>query len=224
MEIVIKGFDFSDLAVKKLGVGYSANILGKALTTGETASSSTDTRTEVIPITESMRQDGFVILRSRHYKENPVVVFYNSDTPSTSSFVSYYNNEIYENTDIYIEPENIPSQATHFIANGHKNSNTYVFENYLDDVTSDYGYNNGFISNEGKYISDDSWTCSRLIPIDNSLTYLYKYTRCATYNDNKVFISNKSPKYNIGNTKFDNNVKFVRLCIEKQKGNTYLKY
>lgn len=224
MEIIIKGFDFSLLAVKKLGVGYSANISGEVLTTGETASSSTNTRTEVISITESMRQDGFVILRSRHYKNNPVVVFYNSDTPSTSSFVSYYNNEIYENTDIYIEPKNIPLQATHFIVNGYKDSNTCVFENYLDDVTSDYGFSNGFISNDGIYSSDDNWTCSKLIPIDNNLTYLYKYTRCATYDANKAFIKNLAPKNTIANIKFDNNIKFVRLCIEKQNGEFYLKY
>ena len=224
MEIIIKGFDFSLLAVKKLGVGYSANISGKALTTGETVSSSADTRTEVIPITESMRQDGFVILRSRHYKENPVVVFYNSDTPSTSSFVSYYNNEIYENIDIYIEPKNIPLQATHFIANGYKDSNTCVFENYLDDVTSDYGFSNGVINNNGEYSSDDNWTCSKLIPIDNNLTYLYKYTRCATYDANKAFIKNLTPKNTIANIKFDNNIQFVRLCIKKQNGEFYLKY
>lgn len=224
MEIVIKGFDFSNLAVKKLGVGYSANILGKALTTGEITSSSNDTRTEVIPITESMRQDGFVILRSRHYKENPVVVFYNSNTPSTSSFVNYYNNEIYENVNVYIESGSIPSQATHFIVNGYKDSNTCVFENYLDDVTSDYGLSNGVISNSGIYITDDNWTCSRLIPIDNSLTYLYKFKRCAVYDANKAFIKILSPRINIANIKFENNVKFIRLCIEKTDGDFYLKY
>ena len=52
MEIILKDINFESVALKKLGSGYKADILGYADTEGNLQSSTTNTRTAVIPITE----------------------------------------------------------------------------------------------------------------------------------------------------------------------------
>lgn len=224
MEIILKDINFESVALKKLGSGYKADILGYADTEGNLQSSTTNTRTAVIPITESMRSDGFVVVNSRHYTDNPAVVFYNSVEASSSTFVGVYTDSFYEEHTIYVSPKDIPSEATHLIANGYKDNELTVWGNYLDDVTSDYAFTNGYIYKTGDYIEDSSWLCSKTIPIDNAITYYTKYKRCATYDANLNFIKILEPRYITNTTVFDSNVKFIRFCGLVSDGNPYVKY
>lgn len=224
MEIILKDINFESVALKKLGSGYKADILGYADTEGNLQSSTVNTRTAVIPITESMRSDGFVVVGSRHWTNNPAVVFYNSVEASSSTFVGVYTDSVYEEHTIYVSPEDIPSGATHLIANGHKDNELTVLGNFLDDVTTDYGFTNGYLTQTGQYVEDSTYLCSKTIPIDNTITYYTKYKRCATYDANLNFIKLIEPRNIINTTVFNSNVKFIRICGLVSEGNPYVKY
>lgn len=224
MEIILKDINFESVALKKLGSGYKADIFGYADTAGDLQSSTANTRTAVIPITESMRSDGFVVFNSTHYTNNPAVVFYNSIEASSSTFVGVYTDMVHNAHTIYVSPKDIPSGATHLIANGYKDNELTVWGNYLDDVTSDYAFTNAYITKNDEYVEDSSWLCSKTIPIDNTITYYTKYTRCATYDANLNFIKLLEPRYITNTVVFDSNVKFIRICGLVSDGNPYVKY
>lgn len=224
MEIILKDINFENVALKKLGSGYKADILEYANTEGDLQSSTAYTRTAVIPITESMRSDGFVVVGSRHYTNNPAVVFYNSVETSSSTFVGVYTDSVYDEHTIYVSPEDIPSEATHLIANGYKDNELTVWGNYLDDVTSDYAFTNGYLTQTGQYVKDLTYLCSKKIPVDNTITYYTKYKRCATYDVNLNFIRLLEPKNITNTTVFNSNVKFIRICGLVSDGNPYVKY
>ena len=224
MEIVLKNLNFENVAVKKLGSGYKADIFGYVDTEGNLQPSTTNTRTAVIPITESMRSDGFVVVNSRHFTDNPAVVFYNSTEASSSTFVGVYTDSVHVVHTIYVSPKDIPSEATHLIANGYKDNELTVWGNFLDDVTTDYGFTNGYILKTNEYVEDSSWLCSKTIPIDNTITYYTKYTRCATYDANLTLIELLEPKYITNTTVFKPNIKFIRICSLVRDGNPYVKY
>lgn len=224
MEIILKNINFESVALKKLGSGYKADIFGYADTAGNLQSSTSNTRTAVIPITESMRSDGFVVVNSRHYTNNPAVVFYNSVEASSSTFVGVYTDEFYDEHTIYVSPKDIPSGATHLIANGYKDNELTVWGNFLDDVTTDYSFTNEYITQTGEHVEDSSWLCSKIIPIDNTITYYTKYKRCATYDANLNFIKLLEPRYITNTVVFDSNVKFIRICGPVSDGNPYVKY
>lgn len=224
MEIILKDINFESVALKKLGSGYKADILGYADTEGNLQSSTINTRTAVIPITESMRSDGFVVVGSRHWTNNPAVVFYNSVEASSSTFVGVYTDAVYDGHTIYVSPEDIPSGATHLIANGYKDNELTVWGNYLDDVTSDYAFTNGYLTQTGKYVEDSTYLCSKTIPIDNTITYYTKYYRCAIYDANLNFIRLIEPRNITNTTVFESNVKFIRICSRVSDGHPYVKY
>jgi hypothetical protein len=224
MEIILKDINFESVALKKLGSGYKADTFGYADTEGNLQSSTTNTRTVVIPITESMRSDGFVVANSRHFTNNPAIVFYNSVEASSSTFVGVYTDGFHEEHTIYVSPEDIPSEATHLIANGYKDNELTVWGNYLDDVVSDYAFTNGYLVQTGQYVEDPTYLSSKIIPVDNTITYYTKYKRCATYDTNLNFIKLLEPRYIINTTVFDSNVKFIRICGLVSDGNPYVKY
>lgn len=224
MEIILKEVNFDSVALKKLGPGYKADIFGYADTEGNLQSSTANTRTVVISITESMRSDGFVVINSRHYTSNPAVVFYNSAEASSSTFVGVYTDSVYDAHTIYVSPEDIPSGATHFIANGYKDNELIVWGNFLDDVTSDYAFTNGYLTPTGQYVEDSTYLCSKTIPIDNTITYYTKYNRCATYDANLNFIRLLEPVRITNTIVFNSNVKFIRICGLVSNGNPYVKY
>lgn len=224
MEIILKDINFESVAVKKLGSGYKADTSGYADTEGNLQSSTVNTRTAVIPITESMRSGGFVLVGSKHWTINPAVVFYNSVEASSSTFVGVYTDSVYEEHTIYVSPEDIPSEATHLIANGYKDNELTVWGNCLDDVTSDYAFTNGHFTQTGQYVEDSTYLCSKTIPIDNTITYCTKYKSCATYDANLNFIRLSEPRYIINNTVFNSNVKFIRICGLVSDGHPYVKY
>lgn len=224
MEIILKGVNFENVAVKQLGSGYKGDILGYADTEGNLQTSSSNIRTEVIPISSLFRSRGFVVLGSRHWTNNPAVVFYNSTEASQATFVDVFNDDIYNEHNFYVTPGDIPEDATHFIANGYKDNKLTVYGNFLDDIASDYGFTNGFVNDSNLYIEDSTWQCSRIIPIDNTVTYYTKYRRCATYNANLNFISLLAPKSLINTTTFNSDVKYVRFCALLSDGEIYIKY
>ena len=216
MEIVIKNADFSANAVTKLTAPFTTFLDGCYLSGGSFSSNNQYYHSlGVVAISEDMRSNGFVIQNMQYINSNdyPLVLFFNSGSPSTSSFVDsiFYKTGLLTTYKVY--PEKIPATATHFVGNIPKaNNDCKVFENYFISVVDEFTLSNGYITATGEWQADDTYRTTQMIAVDDGEQYLISGNIVSTYDKWGNFIERFS--YTVGMTTFQTfsqNVAFVRL-------------
>lgn len=216
MEIVIKNADFSANAVTKITAPFTTFLNGCYLSDG---SFSTNNRyyhsLGVIPISEDMRSNGFIIQNMKYINSNdyPLVLFFSSDSPSASTLV---NNIFYKTgplTTYKVYPEQIPVTAKYFVVNISVDTNdAKVFENYFIPVVDKFTLSNGYITDTGALETDDTYRTTQMIAVDAGEPYFFSGNIVSTYDKWGNFISRVNNTVGLFTpVTFDQGVTFVRF-------------
>lgn len=216
MEILIKNADFSANAVTKLTAPFTTFLEGCYLSDG---SFSTNNRyyhsLGVIPISEDMRDNGVVIQNMQYINSDqyPLVIFFNSNSPSASTFVDSIFYKTGPLTTYKVYPEQIPVTAKYFVVNIPINTNNAkVFENYFIPVVDKFTLSNGYIGDKGKLETDDTYRTTQMIAVDAGEPYFYSGNIVSTYDKWGNFISRVNNTAGLFTpVTFDQGVTFVRL-------------
>lgn len=216
MEIVIKNADFSANAVTKLTTPFTTFLNGCYLSDGSFSSNNQYYHSlGVVAISEDMRSNGFVIQNMQYINSNdyPLVIFFNSSSPSTSSFVDKIMYKTGSLTTYKVYPEQIPETATHFVVNIPKaNNDGKVFENYFIPVVDEFTLSNGYITNDGKWQADDNYRTTQMIAVSGGEPYVVSGNIVSTYDMWGNFIGRMSTTIGLFTpVTFGQDVAFVRL-------------
>lgn len=230
MEIILNGADFSEVAVTKLTEGYNVTVTKSYVTAdGNVGSSDNFSRTEPILITEDMRTKGIILINTKSNDTYPAIVFFSSDTPSSSTKVGAFFAGNYNIKDVFLRPELIPQNATHFIINGTVGLSGIAYESYAVDVLP-LTFSDGFVNSEGYWRADENYATSQMIPVTSGINYYCYGIHVSKYDENGVFIervlNNNSISNNLINklTSFASNVAYIRIGGTKTSGTYFLKY
>lgn len=216
MEIIIKNADFSANAVTKLTTPFTTFLNGCYLSDGSFSSKNKYYHSlGVVAISEDMRSNGFVIQNMQYINSNdyPLVIFFNSSSPSTSSFVDSIFYKTGSLTTYKVYPEQIPETATHFVVNIPKaNNDGKVFENYFIPVVDEFTLSNGYIANNGTWQADDTHRTTQMIAVNAGEPYLISGNIISTYDIWGNFIERFNLSQGLTTFKtFSDGVSFVRL-------------
>lgn len=228
MEIVIKNADFSANAVTKLTAPFTTFLNGCYLSDGSFSSNNQYYHSlGVVAISEDMRNNGFVIQNMKFINSDtyPLVLFFNSDSPSTSTFVDSIFYKTGPLTTYKVYPEQIPATATHFVVNIPKaNNDGKVFENYFIPVVDEFTLSNGYIANDGTWQADDTYRTTQMIAVDAGEPYFVSGNIRSTYDKWGNFISRTSETMGLFMPiTFGQDVAFVRLSY-KASSYEYFEY
>ena len=217
MEIKLNSADFSANALTRLTDGIKEYLTGCYLANGTWSANNKYYKSSVvIEITSDMRNNGFVINNMANITdEYSLVVFFSGSTPSTENCVGNIKYSKGSNKLWKVYASQIPETATHFVVNFLKsNDDGTIYENYFIPVVDDYGFVDGYISNNGSLISDNSFHTTKMIPVSGGI-YKVNTSYIATYDKYGAFIQRiPVPGWSPTRT-FDSNVYFVRLSATK---------
>lgn len=216
MEILIKNANFSAVAVTKLTAPFTTFLNGCYLSNGSFSTNNKYYHSlGVIPISEDMRSNGFIIQNMKYINSTdyPLVLFFNSDSPSASTLV---NNIFYKTgplTTYKVYPEQIPVTAKYFVVNILVDTNdAKVFENYFIPVVDKFTLSNGYITDKGTWEDDDTHRTTQMIAVDAKEPYFVSGNIVSTYDKWGNFISRTSNTVGLFTpVTFDQGVTFVRL-------------
>lgn len=216
MEILIKNANFSAVAVTKLTAPFTTFLNGCYLSDGSFSTKNKYYHSlGVIPISEDMRSNGFIIQNMKYINSTdyPLVLFFNSDSPSASTLV---NNIFYKTgplTTYKVYPEQIPVTAKYFVVNIPADTNdAKVFENYFIPVVDKFTLSNGYITDKGTWEDDDTYRTTQMIAVDAEEPYFVSGNIVSTYDMWGKFISRTSNTVGLFTpVTFDQGVTFVRL-------------
>lgn len=216
MEIIIKNADFSANAVTKLTEPFTTFLDGCYLSDGSFRAGNRFYHSlGVIPISEDMRSNGFIVQGMGYINSNdyPFVLFFNSNEPSTSTFVGNIFYKTGSLTTIKIYPEQIPATATHFVVNiDIAKTDSKVFESYLIPVVDEFTLTNGFITATGEWQADDTYRTTQMIAVNGGEPYFISGNIASTYDKWGNFIERNSMTQGLYTPIiFNNDVYFVRL-------------
>lgn len=216
MEILIKNADFSANAVTKISAPFTTYLDGCYLSDGSFSAGNRFYRSlGVIPISEYMRNNGFIIQGMGYINNNdyPLVLFFNSDEPSASTFVEKIYYKTGPLTTIKIYPEQIPATATHFVVNiDIAKTDSKVFESYLIPVVDEFTLSNGYIRDNGEWQADDTYRTTQMIVVNGGDPYFISGNIVSTYDKWGNFIERNSMTQGLYTPiTFNSDVYFVRL-------------
>lgn len=216
MEIIIKNADFSANAVTKLTEPFTTFLGGCYLSDGTYSQRNRFYHSlGVIPISEDMRSNGFIVQGMGYINDDnyPLVLFFNSDEPSVSTFVEKIYYKTGPLTTIKIYPEQIPATATHFVVNiDIAKTDSKVFENYLIPVVNEFTLSNGYITATGEWQADDIYRTTQMIAVNGGEPYFVSGNIVSTYDKWGNFIGRISMTQGLYTPiTLNANVCFVRL-------------
>lgn len=219
MEILIKIADFSAVAVTRLTAPFITFLKGCYFFDGSFKENNKFYHSlGVIPISEDMRSNGFIIQNMKYINSSdyPLVIFFNSDSPSTSTFVGNIFYKTGTLTTYKVYPEQIPVTAKYFVVNIPIDyNNAKVFENYLIPVVDKFTLSNGYITDKGIWEDDDTYRTTQMIAVDVEEPYFVSGNIISTYDKWGNFISRTSNTVGLFRpVTFDQNVAFVRLSYQ----------
>lgn len=228
MEIILNGADFSEVAVTKLTEGYNVTVENSYVTAnGSISSSDNFSRTEPILITEDMRTKGIILIDAKSNSTYPAIVFFSSDTPSSSTKVGEFFTGNYNIRNVFLRPELIPQNATHFIINGNAAMGGIAYESYAVDVLP-LTFSDGYINASGIWKPDENYATSQMIPVNADINYYLYGLHVSKYDENGVFIerilNNNSNSLIDKLTSFASNVAYIRVGGLKTSGTYFLKF
>lgn len=228
MEILIKNANFSAVAVTKLTAPFTTFLEGCYLSDGSFSANNRYYHSlGVIPISEDMRDNGVVIQNMQYINSDqyPLVIFFNSDSPSASTFVDSIFYKTGPLTTYKVYPEQIPVTAKYFVVNIPINTNNAkVFENYFIPVVDKFTLSNGYITDTGTWATDDTYRTTQMIAVDAGEPYFVSGNIVSTYDKWGNFISRTSNTVGLFTpVTFDQNVAFVRLSYQTSSYN-YFEY
>lgn len=219
MEILIKNANFSAVAVTRLTAPFTTFLKGCYLSDGSFNTNNKFYHSlGVIPISEDMRSNGFIIQNMKYINSTnyPLVLFFNSDSPSTSTLVDSIFYKSGRLTTYKVYPEQIPVTAKYFVVNiSFDTNNAKVFENYFIPVVDKFTLSTGYITDNGTLEPDDTYRTTQMIAVDAEEPYFVSGNIISTYDKWGNFISKKSNTVGLFYPiTFDKDVTFVRLSYQ----------
>lgn len=220
MDIIVKGADFSASAIFKIGRGTLIDNVGKYVTEeGNISNSASFAVSSAIPITSDMRKNGILVKNCKASSSIPALVFLTNSEISSSNFLKYFRNDK-EGHDAYIPADEIPSNATHIVANGYSNKSSIVYSSYLMNV-ADIVISNGYMATDGSFVTDTNYKSTNRIPVYENISYHLRALYISTFNKDGGFIERISLSQVasgvMNNYSFGSNVDSVRLTTDAGK-------